>query len=171
VKCFQHEATAVRSAAPNIVIEWNMNADTKTPASGNPTDIYPGDSYVDIIGVDFYDFWPALTSDALWHQHYMDQAAGGGPHGIGAWLAYAQSRGKLLSIPEWGVVNSTKANCGCGGDNPVYVSHMHEFFAANASDLAYESYFNLPVPGSDTTSVVYPPTTNPSAAARYQALF
>jgi hypothetical protein len=173
VQCFQHEATALRSAAPNVQIDWNMNADTKTPASGNATDIYPGDAYVDSIGVDFYDFFPALDTDALWTQHYMDQAPGGGPHGIGAWLAYAVSRGKPFSVPEWGIINSSAADCSCGGDDPVYVGHMHDFFAASAANMAYESYFNLPVTTGTTENetIIYPSTTSPNASARYQSLF
>jgi hypothetical protein len=171
VQCFQREATALRSAAPSVRIDWNMNADTKTPASGNPTDLYPGDDYVDTVGVDFYDNWPALETDLLWSSHYMDQARGGGPHGIGAWLAYAASRGKPLSVPEWGIIHSSAPNCGCGGDDPVYVGHMHDFFAANAADLAYESYFNLPIKPGDTTSLVYPSATSPNASDRYRSLF
>lgn len=171
VQCFQHEVTALRAAAPEILIDWNMNAETETPASLNPTDIYPGDAYVDVIGVDFYDFWPALTTDALWTTHYLDSAPGGGPYGIGAWLAFAQSRGKLLAIPEWGIINSSKPNCGCGGDDPVYVKNMHDFFAANAAELAYESYFNLATTPGDTTTIIYPSTTSPDASAEYMHLF
>lgn len=170
VQCFQHEVTTLRSTAPGVKIDWNMNADTKTPASGNATDIYPGDAYVDVVGVDFYDNWPALNTDALWTSHYMDQASGGGPHGIGAWLAFAQAHGKPLSVPEWGIVNST-GSCGCGGDDPVYVGHMHDFFAANAASIAYESYFNLGNSPGDTTFLVDPATTSPNASMRYQALF
>jgi hypothetical protein len=170
IQCFQREVTALRSKAPNVKIDWNMNADTKTPASGNATDIYPGDAYVDVVGVDFYDNWPALNTDALWNSHYMDNASGGGPHGIGAWLAFAKSHNKPLSVPEWGIVNST-GSCGCGGDDPVYVSHMHDFFAANAANVAYESYFNLGNSSGDTTFLVYPATTSPNASAKYKSLF
>ena len=171
VQCFRREVTALRSTAPNVKIDWNMNADTKTPASGNPTDIYPGDTYVDVVGVDFYDNWPALDTEALWASHYMDQASGGGPHGIGAWLAFAKSHGKPLSIPEWGIVHSTGNNCGCGGDDPIYVTHMHDFFAANALNIAYETYFNLGDSSGDTTFLVYPATTSPNASSAYKSLF
>lgn len=54
--------------------------------------------FVDVVGVDFYDNWPALSTDALWNGHYMDQASGGGPHGIGAWLAFARSHGKYFDL-------------------------------------------------------------------------
>jgi hypothetical protein len=173
VQCFQHAVSAVRSAAPAVKIDWNMNADTKTPASGDPRDIYPGDAYVDVVGVDFYDNWPALTSDDLWSAHYMDLTSSGGPHGIGAWLAFAVSHGKPLSVPEWAIVNSSASNCGCGGDDPVYVGHMLDFFAASAANIAYESYFNLPKPQTpgDTEFLVFPATPNPMAAARYLSAF
>jgi beta-mannanase len=170
IQCFQHEVMALRSTAPNVKIDWNMNAETKTPASRNPTDIYPGDAYVDVIGVDFYDNWPALNTDALWNSHYMDESAGGGPRGIGAWLAFARSHGKQLSVPEWGIVHAP-GNCGCGGDDPVYVDHLYNFFAANAAEIAYEAYFNLATTPGDTTFLIYPSTTSPSASARYAALF
>lgn len=170
VQCFQHEVTALRSSAPDVRIDWNMNADTKTPASGDAADIYPGDSYVDVVGVDFYDNWPALDTDALWASHYMDQASGGGPHGIGAWLAFAMGHGKPLSVPEWGIVNAT-GSCGCGGDDPIYVTHMHDFFSANAANVAYESYFNLGNSAGDTTFLVDPATTSPNASAAHKSLF
>jgi hypothetical protein len=170
IACFRREVTALRSVAPNVRIDWNMNASTKAPSSGNPADLYPGDSYVDVVGVDFYDQWPPLDTDASWMAHYMDQTAGGGPRGIGAWLAFAKAHGKPLSVPEWGIVHAT-GNCGCGGDDPVYVAHMRDFFAANADDVAYEAYFNLGNAPGDTTFLVFPPTTSPNASARYAALF
>ena len=173
VSCFRHEALAIKSTAPRARIDWNMNFDTKTPSqTHNPADLYPGDDVVDVIGVDQYDNWPALISDADWDAHYMDSMWGptGGPKGLGAWLAFARSHGKPLSVPEWGIVNAT-GNCGCGGDNPVFVQHMHDFFAQNAADLAYEVYFNLGNYGGDTTFLVYPSTTSPNASARYQSLF
>jgi hypothetical protein len=175
IQCFRHEAQALKSTAPGVRIDWNMNADTKTPStSHNPADLYPGDDVVDIVGVDFYDNWPALKTDADWSSHFLDSMWGptGGPKGLGAWLAFARAHHRPLSVPEWGIVHGADpARCGCGGDNPVYVRHMHDFFAQNAQAIAYEAYFNLGNFSGDTTFLVDPPTTSPGAAAAYATLF
>ena len=56
---------------------------------------------------------------------------------------------------------------GGGGDNPVFVQNMIEFFRANSADLAYEIYFNQTV--GTTLHKVYPNTDNPLASAKYKA--
>lgn len=45
------------------------------------------------------------------------------------------------------------------------------FFAANAGDIAYEAYFNLPISQGDTQFLILPATTSPNASAAYAALF
>ena len=66
----------------------------------------------------------------------------GGPVGIRAWLRYAQSKGKPMSIPEWGVWSENGRKGGGAGDNPVFIEQMFAFFSANAKSIGYECYFN-----------------------------
>lgn len=158
--CFRRQVQAMRSTAPNLKIDWNMNKESKM--SQSVANAYPGDDVVDIIGVDFYSMWPGYPDQAAWNADYM-ALQNGGPRGLGAWLAFAKSHGKKLSIPEWGVNNGT----GGGGDDAFYIEAMYNFFTANASDIAYEIYFNTMDPGF----VIFPAGRNPNASAKYRELW
>ncbi len=70
------------------------------------------------------------------------------------------------------VLESQDAQVRCFENAAARLSpHMHDFFAANASDIAYEAYFNLPISQGDTQSLILPGTTSPNASAAYAALF
>jgi Glycosyl hydrolase family 26 len=157
--CFRRQVAAIRSTDPRARIDWNMNKDSHMDVS--VVQAYPGDDVVDIVGVDFYDMWPAYAGLAAWTADYMSTQKGG-PRGLGAWLAFAKQHGKLLSVPEWG---TTPAADG-GGEHPVYIQAMHDFFAAHADDLAYETYFNRH-PGFQ----LWPSTLYPRSAAEYRARY
>ena len=51
-------------------------------------------------------------------------------------------------------------------DNPLYVQNMRAFFAANAADIAYESYHNMGGPHQ-----LYPSARFPRAQATYRDLW
>jgi hypothetical protein len=158
--CFRREVQALRSVAPGVQIDWNMNKDGNT----NAVDLYPGDDAVDVIGVDYYSMYPALNSRAAWDRMYLKRGSNKTPTGIGAWLAFAKSHGKKLSVPEWGVNNG---GGGGGGDDAGYVSHMHQFFEKNAGYIAYEGYFNSQCPNF----CIVPSGKNPQAASMYRQLW
>ncbi|MGI8882332.1 MAG: glycoside hydrolase family 26 protein [Jatrophihabitans sp.] len=159
VACFRREVTALRSVDPSARIDWTMNKDGRIASQL----IYPGDAYVDVVGVDFYDTYPVYRTQADWNADYLRTQAGG-PRGLGSWLAFAKAHGKRLSVPEWGVNNRG----GDGGfDNPFYVRKMHDFFAANARSIAYESYFNSQCPAF----CISPAAINPRASATYRQLW
>ncbi|MGH3565067.1 MAG: glycosyl hydrolase [Pseudonocardia sp.] len=158
--CFRREAQAMRSTAPDLIIDWNMNKESKM--SSSVADAYPGDDVVDIVGVDFYDMYPGYSDQAAWDGDYM-ATQNGGPRGLGTWLEFARSHGKKLSVPEWGLNTGT----GGGTDSAFYIEAMHKFFVANSADIAYETYFNLQSPGF----MIYPAGINPDASATYQDLW
>jgi hypothetical protein len=158
--CFRREVQALRSIAPAVQIDWNMNKDGST----NAVDLYPGDDVVDVIGVDYYSMYPALNSRANWDHMYLKTGSNKTPIGIGAWLAFAKSHGKRLSVPEWGVNNG---GGGGGGDDDAYVEYMHNFFKTNAEHIAYEAYFNSQCPNF----CIVPPGKNPQAATMYRQLW
>jgi hypothetical protein len=87
------------------------------------------------------------------------------PEGIGAWLQFAQAHGKQLAVPEWGVDDGS----GGGGDDPYYVEAMHRFFADNASQIAYEAYFDEW--SECSISGLLGGTAFPQSAAKYRALW
>jgi hypothetical protein len=162
--CFQRQANILRSQAPNLLIEWN-------PKKGNSfgydiRDIYPGSSHVDIIGVDYYDGWPAIHSQADWNKQ-LNATKYGGPYGPGAWLAFAKGQGKPLAVPEWGVCRG--CNDPKSTDNPFFIQKMHEFFQQNASHIAYETYFNCNTKYNGARYRLYPTDENPRAADMYRS--
>ena len=152
-------ATILREADPTIRTEWcNIK---KGGQPGSIMNYYPGDDYVDIFGVNYYDGWPPLSTQAIWDsQYYADYK--GGPWGIGAWAAEARRRGKKIACSEWGI-NAGRYDC---ADNPLYIENMHRFFGANADILAYENYFN-----QKGFHQLTPNDLNPRSSARYKQLW
>src|SRR5207245_1228076 len=54
IAAFQRIVTDLRAADPQIVIDWNGNYGYSQVKVDPFTKLYPGDGYVDIIGVDAY---------------------------------------------------------------------------------------------------------------------
>ena len=154
-KCWQQVVTSARSTAPNLRWDWNVSRGVSAGLA-DPTQAYPGDSYVTTIGVDSYDMWPPANTDAGWNKQLN------GPQGLNYWLNFAIAHGKKFSVPEWGNL-TTGGNP--GGDDPAYVNDMYNFFKANAANLAYESNFQY------SGGVYWPTTVVPNAAAAYKASF
>ena len=129
---------------------------------------YPGNDWVDIIGHDKYDMHPPLRNKTEWNRESM-KIYKDSPLGIGAWLAYAKSKGKRLGVSEWAVTDGPDYPAG-GGDDAYFVARMLQFFKDNAADIAYESYFNknaLQLGWYHKLSL----EDNPKARAAYQAFF
>ena len=153
-QCWQQEVTAMRAASgAHFLFDWNVNANYQDfPLS----DIYPGDAYVDIIGVDFYDN-TGLTIPAV-GQPGRFAALAAEPDGLNAVEAFAVAHSKPLSIPEWGTVSTQ-------GDDGAYVTAIGNFVATH--DVAYQSWFN---PGIDTI-LPLDPSKAPLSTAAYIAAF
>lgn len=138
---------AMRAVNPGFLFDWCPNAGSSPGC--NPVNAYPGDDYVDYIGIDTYDggnWQTALTR----------------PYGL-SWVAtFAKEHGKPLAVDEWGVKNGSEG----GGDDPSYIENMHAWFAAN--NVVWQSYFDHDEPGQDHA------LRNgqfPNAAKAYQRLF
>jgi hypothetical protein len=157
VSCWRQVVTAVRSTSPTTRFDWAMNAH-----SSGAFDYYPGDDYVDIVGIDSYDMWPPSPDEASWDSQCN------ATEGLCSVIAFARAHGKKFSVPEWAVVSSP-SNKG-GGDNPFYIQKMYDTFSANADVLSYQSYFNDSASGNVESSLVNP-DQNPKAAALYAQLF
>jgi hypothetical protein len=157
IACWRHIVTNARATAPNLRWDWNPNrggSQTNGPAA------YPGDAYVDIIGIDTYDAWPPARTQTEWNNGQWGQ-----PEGLKYWRDFAIARGKQISIPEWGVWGGN----GGGGDNPFYITKMWEFFTTHASLIAYEAYFESR--GLSDHRIMGPDAPNPRAGSRYLELF
>ena len=162
VKCWQQIVTSARATAPGLQWDWNVNRGVSAGLA-DPTQAYPGDAYVNTIGVDSYDMWPPATSAANWNVQLN------GSQGLNYWLAFAKAHGKKFAVPEWGNVMPRPASPGtnAGADDPAYVNYMLRFFQANAANIAWESNFQ----GAATGGSYGTGTQVPSAAAAYKAGF
>jgi hypothetical protein len=166
ISCFQHAAKNIRSTNPLVLIDWTINAH-HTPRNlcgGLSTNCYPGDEYVDIIGIDNYDHYPwSPTSGAF-------DATAAKPEGLSWLYAFARKHGKPFSVGEWGVVPTADA----GKENPGFIQWMHAWFAAHAPNLAYEAYFTNCDPNGVQSSLFRTDTAcraNPKSAAAYKSLY
>lgn len=150
-QCWRQIVSTVRAITPRMRFDWNVN---RGSSAGMPDDAvlqaYPGDAYVDYVGIDNYDQWGDWNT----------QLNGG--YGLNYWLDFAVAHGKRLSVPEWGLYPGSPAGY---GDDPAYMQHMHDFFAANAAHIAYEAYLNEPA--DYIADSIYNPVQNPLSSAVY----
>ncbi len=144
---------------------------------------WPGDEFVDEIGVDVYDqSWIAetypLPKDAdekeiqrrrekVWNERIY-----GGPYGLKYWVDFAREHKKPLSIPEWGVCNRQDGHG--GGDNRYFVEQMGAFITNPDNNITWHCYFDVNA-GDGAHQLVSdnenPTTAFPKAAESFQRLF
>jgi hypothetical protein len=164
---FRRLVTIVRSSFPGSEIDWCSLKKGRTRESVDA--FYPGDDVVDYIGHARYDRGPAATSSEAWDGALEESAPSGGPLGPMAWLRYAQAKGKRLAIAEWGVWSRDGRGGGGGGDNPLFIERMFDFFRTNAAWIGYECYFNQT--GGEAMHLLGPDEShNPKAAEAYRRL-
>lgn len=150
--------TALR-AVPNQQFRFDW-----TPLAGNThanvEAAYPGDAYVDVIGLDAYDTSTVPATDAV--GRWNDQL--NRPWGLNWQRNFARAHGKAMSLPEWGLTVRPNDSLG-GGDNPTYISNMWAWMRANP--YLYTSYFEV-----DAVDASHRLMTGqfPEASALYRAL-
>jgi hypothetical protein len=163
---------------------WNPTlGDQQFPAE----QAWPGDAFVDFVGVDVYDeTWnadtypfPAGATPAeieRRQQKVWDEWLLGSKWGLAFWSKFAREHGKPLAIPEWGVNRRTDGHGGL--DNVVFVERMQAFITDPANRVAWHCYFDVNAPdghhqlspgagehGEKVTAEF------PKAAARFRELF
>lgn len=158
--CFRVIESTVSAIAPGLLWDWNVN---RGDSAGMPdTEVlsaYPGNAYVNIVGIDSYDIYPPATVSSGW------QTQLNGPYGLNYWLEFARSHGKEFSVPEWGVSSGAWPG-NDGGDDAGYIRDMYDFFVSCGGTLEYESYYDDGGPTS-----IYDPDTNPKSSAEYVRLW
>ena len=98
----------------------------------NAEDAYPGDDYVDVIGLDIYDQekWCKIKDPVeRWNKIYLN-----GDHGLKWHRDFANAHEKPMSYPEWGSGGNDS------GDNPYFIEQMHKWFIENK--VVYVTYWN-----------------------------
>ena len=150
---WKHIATVMRKVpGQKFEFDWNpVNGYTAYDA----TKYYPGDSYVDYVGIDVYDLtwtpggypYPKNCSSACRTQRqntawdYLMTS----DRGLGFWTDFAAQHKKPVSLPEWAL---WKRPDGRGGaDNPSFITRMHAYMADPKNNVAYQIYFDFD--GSD----------------------
>ncbi|THA85542.1 glycosyl hydrolase [Streptomyces sp. A0592] len=109
-KLYWRRIVTVMRAVPGQKFKFDFAPNRGTDAIGW-TKCYPGDDYVDIIGMDSYDQGPGEDFD--------DQISQ--PYGLQKHVDFARARRKAISYPEWGLFRR--------GDNPEYVRRMLQWIA------------------------------------------
>jgi beta-mannanase len=153
-QCFAKTVTGLRSAAgSHFLMNWNVNQAYRNIPFAN---YYPGNNYVDVIGMDAYD--DGMPGDpqsqpARWNAEYSE---GGGLEDI---IAFAKANNKPMSLPEWGLDSTSDGF----GDDPYYVQQIENLVANN--NFMYQSYFDS---NDDNIPLIQ---SEPNAFAAYKAAF
>lgn len=160
ITCYRRVVSAIRGAAPQIQIDWSFNpVGAPEIADADPYAAYPGDAYVDFVGLEAFDMYPPTYDESAW-QKKCDGASG-----LCRLADFARAHGKKLGIGEWGI-----ASCGGdpGGDNPFFVRKMFETFAQYTNLMGYEAYFEG---DTDVCSTLNGSKGPPLAVAEYKKLY
>ncbi|HXY27792.1 MAG TPA: glycosyl hydrolase [Acidimicrobiales bacterium] len=161
---FDNIVTTMRAVpGSSFTFEWNPTRGDL--GVGDLAAYYPGDAYVDWIGLDVYDNdWGTYPGEPTEFDHMETQA-----YGLD-WLAgFAAQHGKPVTFPEWGLGWGTCSADGqavtgsqsvCGGDNGTFVSDMMGWIATH--DVIEATYWDYGTSSVDNGS-------NPAAAAALRA--
>ena len=136
VRYFDNIVTTMRAVrGAHFTFEWNPTRGDL--GVGTLAQYYPGDNYVDDIGLDVYDLeqqhYPGARAEFT---HMLTQRDGLN------WLAsFAKAHSKAIVLPEWGLGWGTCSASGqpisasgqqvCGGDDATWVNLMATWIAAH----------------------------------------
>jgi len=128
--CFANEVTGLRQAlGEHFLIDWNPNACYENIPYAN---YYPGNAYVDILGLDIYDGTceapSTSTTPVTWNELVNE------PAGLASFVTFAIQQGKPMSFPEWGLLQNPN------GDDPAYINGIGATVAIG--NFAFEGYFD-----------------------------
>lgn len=169
IAAFQHVSTLFKTISPTFEINWNPDklcGYYRANGSVDFPDIYPGDAYVDSIGIENYAQWlnsidaptsgstfpyttpePTVKQVERWTNcalgNINDTFAGAGsprPFCLLRAKQFADQHGKPLTIPEWGVGFDSLRNGRHVGDDAYHVVQMLQWIRDN--NVAWHCYFD-----------------------------
>ncbi len=168
---YQDIVTSMRSVSgQSFGFEWDYGSNSSDGYSAD--DAYPGDAYVDYVGLDFYDqTWTgscglaytsqvsfnATQADCVWTNDYL-------PNSLLPLAAFASAHGKPMAFGEWGPI--TRTDYHGGNDDPTFIDNFTGWLKSN--DVAWANYFdccgasNLATDGYDSALGDFP-----NSAARF----
>ena len=156
---FDQIVTAMRSVAgEKFQFVWNPDAAAFVQSGYNVALAYPGNAYVNVIGLDAYDkSWATpLTPTNAWNVTTLPA--------LSAAKAFAAAQGKPLAFCEWGIAYNSD---GALGDDPLYVNNIAAWMKNPANNVAYESYFNY----DGTSDSLLTSGNTPNSLAAFKANF
>jgi hypothetical protein len=134
--CFEATVKAMRAVAgAHFLFDWNVVACGDASPLAN---YYPGDAFVNIIGVDAYDTGCPLAPPPASATTFASVA--NNPEGLLAVSAFAQQNAEPMSIPEW-ATSATNGSPPGYGDDPFYVAGIGRY-VASSSDFSFQSWFD-----------------------------
>ncbi|HLM96576.1 MAG TPA: hypothetical protein VK283_09670 [Acidimicrobiales bacterium] len=139
ISAFDTVVAGFRAVSPNFQIMWNPNGGTGNTNGVSWQSEYPGNSEVNIIGVDQYDF-------------------GGYVANIQAAVSFAQAHGLPVAIPEWGLN---------GSDDPTYINDVASIVNNSANDFDLQAYFSYA--GSINSDITQFPQSKAAFTADFAA--
>ncbi|BDI32439.1 hypothetical protein CCAX7_44900 [Capsulimonas corticalis] len=174
IAAWRNIVNTMRANDPNHLIKFCWN-----PTDGNvqvwAPNFYPGDAYVDYIGIDTYDYayggvYPVGTTqptqaqrDSAWFNSELPR--------INVFADLARTHGKPMVIGEWGLWQLNDGSHPSGGDNTSYLQRMYNWMSDPNNHVAAECYFEAPADGNSSLSGIFGATTFPKSAALYKQLF
>jgi hypothetical protein len=183
--CFRRIVQVMRRTQPSNQWKFVLNPTTTGWSRSYLDAIWPGDEYVDVIGLDIYDqSWVRNTypypraCDAACRLK-RQQNAWNVQHArhLYAVRDFAVAHGKLMALPEWGIAIRSDGPNG-GGDDPYFIRKMHEFIHDPANKVAFHAYWDVSMSDIDarlTDSIpgdyVTGATRFPESAAVFRQLF
>ncbi|HXY42918.1 MAG TPA: glycosyl hydrolase, partial [Acidimicrobiales bacterium] len=169
---WQQIVDSMRSVSgANFRFEWCP--DRGDLGVGNLADYYPGDAYVNLVGLDVFDeasgSYPGPQAE--W-QNILTES-----YGLNWLTSFAATNNEPVALPEWGLGSTSGGTVG-GGDDPYFVQQTAQWISQNnvSNVIAWDTGSNpLPSPsdplsqaafaaafalsGGTTTSTTDPPTT------------
>lgn len=146
--CFKAIVKAMRAEKPLASFKYVYNPTTLFWSKQYLIDTYPGDDYVDVVGLDIYDQTWALNTypypddcDSTCRTTRQTNAWNAQVWTLDTIRDFAIEHGKPFAIPEWGLV--TRSDGHGGGDNPVYMKNMIDFIQNPANKVLFHVYFDV----------------------------
>jgi hypothetical protein len=166
VAYFRRIVTTMRAVAPGLRFDWcpSEGLGQFWGVAGGLAAAYPGDAYVDYVGMDVYDQGWGRNGETIDDPLARWRRIVNEPGGL-AWQArFAAAHHKPISFPEWALTR--RADGHGGGDDPTFIEQMHAWIASH--DVAYQAYFDHDAPDGDHE---LENGQFPAAAAAFQRLF
>jgi hypothetical protein len=129
IRYFQRIVTVMRKVSgAHFAFEWCPNLGIGTLP---PSDSYPGDEFVDVIGMDVYDqHWSQIDRTPQGRWTYTVNRS----FGLRWQMDFAKEHDKRLSWPEWGCCGDST------GDDPYFINQAAMWM--RGADFLYASYWD-----------------------------